>query len=78
MAMARTSVQDRVLIMELTDAGATARRLGERVGWSRATVRRWHRRSYHAGRAARRRTSRLSVNDDMLLDGSDQAPHQEQ
>ncbi len=49
--MARTSLQDRVLIMELSDAGATARQIAERLGWSLATVRKWRRPGHQAGRA---------------------------
>jgi len=45
MAMGRTTtIEERVLICQLTEAGHTVREITEQTGWSRWTVRKWRRR----------------------------------
>jgi hypothetical protein len=45
MAMGRrTTIEERVLICELSEIGFTDRGIGEQMGWSRWTVRKWRRR----------------------------------
>lgn len=48
----RTSIEERVEIMILADAGLTDREIGQRLGWSSHTVRKWRRRGECGGRAA--------------------------
>lgn len=48
----RTSIEERVEIMILADAGFTDRQIGQRLGWSRHTVRKWRWRGERGGRAA--------------------------
>jgi hypothetical protein len=40
----RTTIEERVLICELSEIGFTDRGIGEQMGWSRWTVRKWRRR----------------------------------
>ena len=50
MAMADTTLQDRVVICELSQAGYSDRQIAERVGWSVAVVRKWRCRGQRQGR----------------------------
>ena len=49
--MRSTSLQDRVTILELVEAGCTDGAIAERLGLSLATVRKWRRRGRQQGRA---------------------------
>src|SRR5512141_3436037 len=49
MAMASTSLQDRVMISELARAGVPSYRIAERLGWRVSTVRKWRRLLARAG-----------------------------
>ncbi len=48
--MHSTSLQDRVTILELAEAGLTDGEIAERLGWCPATVRKWRRRGQRQGR----------------------------
>ena len=47
----RTTIEERVLICELSEIGHTDREIGEQMGWSRWTVRKWHRRGREGRKA---------------------------
>lgn len=49
--MAATSLQERVMIQELAEAGFTDRRIAQQMGRSIHTVRKWRRKGQHQGRA---------------------------
>jgi hypothetical protein len=52
MAMGRrTTIEERVLICELSEIGFTDRGIGEQMGWSRWTVRKWRRRGREGRKA---------------------------
>lgn len=46
-----TTLEERILINELADAGYTDPEIAEMVGWSRWTVRKWRRRGSHGRQA---------------------------
>lgn len=48
--MATTSLQDRITITELAEAGYTDAQIADQLGWSLATVRKWRRRGQRQGR----------------------------
>ena len=48
--MRTTSLQDRMMILELAASGLSDGVIAERLGWSLATVRKWRRRGQHQGR----------------------------
>ena len=48
----RTSIEERVEIIVLAQAGLTDRQIGQRLCWSRHTVRKWRQRGGRGGRAA--------------------------
>lgn len=49
--MRTTSLQDRVMIMDLAASGLSDGVIAERLGWSLATVRKWRRRGQRQGRS---------------------------
>jgi transposase len=48
--MRTTSLQDRVMILELSESGLSDSEIAERLGWCLATVRKWRRRGQRQGR----------------------------
>ena len=46
-----TSVEERLQIITLSEAGQTAQEIAEKIGWSRSTVRKWRQRYKNKGRS---------------------------
>lgn len=46
----RTNLRERLLILELAEGGLSDREIAEKVGWSKATIRKWRRRGQQQGR----------------------------
>jgi len=50
MAMQMTTLQDRITIVDLSQAGQSDRKISDQVGWKLPTVRKWRRRGQRQGR----------------------------
>lgn len=48
----RTTVEERIRIMELVQAGLTDEQIAKQLGWAKETVRKWRRRNQQGGREA--------------------------